>query len=96
LPSWAADRAKASGQRHLIGLGIGLASLPVLTAVSSPRRWERAADRYSPELPGDKSAYEVAFPRLARMNLTDLDPPRLRYLPLFAHPTPSECLAAAA
>jgi Zn-dependent protease with chaperone function len=70
----------------LIGLGIGLTSLPAVTAVS--RRWERAADRYSLELTGDRAAYETTFRRLARTNLTDLDPPRLLYLLLFTHPTP--------
>lgn len=78
----------------LIGLGIGLTSLPAITAVS--RRWERAADRYSLELTGDRAAYETAFRRLARTNLADLDPPRLLYLLLFTHPTPPERLAAAA
>jgi STE24 endopeptidase len=78
----------------LIGLGIGLTSLPALTAIS--RRWERAADRYSLELTGDRAAYETAFRRLAQTNLTDLDPPRLLYLLLFTHPTPPERLAAAA
>jgi Zn-dependent protease with chaperone function len=78
----------------LIGLGIGLASVPPLTAVS--RRWERAADDYSLELTGDRTAYEAVFRRLARMNLVDLDPPRLLYLLLFTHPTPPERLAAAA
>jgi STE24 endopeptidase len=78
----------------LIGLGIGLTSVPALTAVS--RRWERAADRYSLELTGDRGAYESAFRRLARINITDLDPPRLLYLLLLTHPTPPERLAAAA
>jgi STE24 endopeptidase len=78
----------------LIGLGIGLTSVPALTAIS--RRWERAADRYSLELTGDQAAYETAFRRLAQTNLTDLDPPRLLYLLLFTHPTPPERLAAAA
>jgi STE24 endopeptidase len=77
----------------LIGLGVGLISLPAVTALS--RRWERAADRYSLELTGDRAAYETAFRRLARTNLTDLDPPRLLYLLLFTHPTPPERLAAA-
>jgi STE24 endopeptidase len=76
----------------LIGLGIALASLPALTAVS--RRWERAADRYSLELTGDRAAYATVFRRLAQTNLTDLDPPRLLYLLLFTHPTPPERLAA--
>jgi STE24 endopeptidase len=78
----------------LIGLGIGLTSLPALTAIS--RRWERAADRYSLELTGDQAAYATAFRRLAQTNLNDLDPPRLLYLLLFTHPTPPERLAAAA
>jgi STE24 endopeptidase len=77
----------------LIGLGIGLTSLPSLTGIS--RRWERAADRYSLELTGDRAAYATVFRRLAQTNLTDLDPPRLLYLLLFTHPTPPERLAAA-
>lgn len=77
----------------LIGLGLGLVGLPLLTARS--RSWERAADRFSLQLTGDRAAYEAAFRRLARTNLTDLDPPRLLYLLLFTHPTPSERLAAA-
>jgi STE24 endopeptidase len=77
----------------LIGLAIGLASLPALTAVS--RRWERAADRYSLELTGDRAAHATAFRRLAQTNLTDLDPPRPLYLLLFTHPTPPERLEAA-
>jgi len=59
------------------------------------RRAPRAADRFSLELTGDRSAYEAAFGRLARTNLTDLDPPRLLYLLLCTHPTPPERLAAA-
>jgi STE24 endopeptidase len=77
----------------LIGLGIGLTSLPAVTGIS--RRWERAADRYSLELTGDRAAYETVFRRLAQTNLADLDPPRLLYLLLFTHPTPPERLAAA-
>jgi STE24 endopeptidase len=77
----------------LLGLGLSLASLPALTFLS--RRWERAADRYSLDLTGDRAAYESAFRRLARANLSDLDPPRLLYLLLFTHPTPPERLAAA-
>jgi Zn-dependent protease with chaperone function len=43
----------------LIGLGLQFAAAPALTAVS--RRWERAADRCSLELTGDRAAYETAF-----------------------------------
>jgi STE24 endopeptidase len=77
----------------LLGLGLSLATLPAQTSVS--RRWERVADRYSLQLTGDRTAYESAFRRLARANLSDLDPPRLLYLLLFTHPTPPERLAAA-
>jgi len=77
----------------LLGLAFSLSSLPALTAVS--RRWERQADRYSLELTGDDAAYVAAFRRLARTNLSDLDPPRLLYLLLFTHPTPPERLGAA-
>jgi STE24 endopeptidase len=96
---WALLGTRVADPHHvplvlLIGLGIGLTSLPALTAVS--RSWERAADRYSLELTGDRGAYEAAFRRLARLNLTDLDPPRLLYLLLFTHPTPPERLAAVA
>jgi STE24 endopeptidase len=76
----------------LLGLAFSLSSLPALTAVS--RRWERQADRYSLELTGDHAAYATTFRRLARTNLSDLDPPRLIYLLLFTHPTPPERLAA--
>jgi STE24 endopeptidase len=76
----------------LLGLAFSLSSLPALAAVS--RRWERQADRYSLELTGDHAAYATTFRRLARTNLSDLDPPRLLYLLLFTHPTPPERLAA--
>jgi STE24 endopeptidase len=77
----------------LIGLGLGLVALPFLSGRS--RSWERTADRFSLELTGDRAAYESAFQRLARTNLSDLDPPRLLYLLLFTHPTPPERMAAA-
>src|SRR5439155_26713512 len=76
----------------LLGLAFSFSSLPALTAVS--RRWERQADRYSLEPTGDHAAYATTFRRLARTNLSDLDPPRLLYLLLFTHPTPPERLAA--
>jgi STE24 endopeptidase len=77
----------------LIGLGLGLAPAPAFAALS--RRWERAADRYSLELTNDRAAYRAVFLRLARTNLSDLDPPPLLYLLLFTHPTPPDRLVAA-
>jgi STE24 endopeptidase len=76
----------------LLVFALGLAALPLLTAVS--RRWERSADHYALELTNEPAAYERVFRRLAATNLSDLDPPRLVYALLFTHPTPPERLAA--
>jgi STE24 endopeptidase len=77
----------------LLFTGLELVGMPALAAVS--RRWERAADRCSLELTGDREAFVRAHTALARKNLSDLDPPRLAYLMLFSHPTPPERLALA-
>ena len=77
----------------LLFLALELAGLPLLSWTS--RRWERAADRYSLGLTGDREAFIRAHVALARSNLSDLDPPRLVYLLLFTHPTPSERLTLA-
>jgi predicted Zn-dependent protease len=44
----------------------------------------------------DPGAFEQAFRRMAKANLSDLDPPRLVYTFVFTHPTPVERLAAVA
>mgnify|MGYP003701350959 CR=1 FL=1 len=67
---------------------VGLAPAAALS-----RHWERQADRCSLELTGDLESFERAHIELARKNLSDLSPPRLVYLLLFSHPTPSERLA---
>ena len=73
----------------------------VLTVVMGPagnalsRRWERNADCFALGLTQDRAAYEQAFRRLAATNLSDLDPPKLVYVLMFTHPTPSQRLAAA-
>jgi Zn-dependent protease with chaperone function len=77
----------------LVFVGLELAGMPFFAAIS--RRWERAADRWSLELTGDRDAFAGAHVALARKNLSDLDPPRLAYLMLFTHPTPPERLALA-
>jgi STE24 endopeptidase len=77
----------------LIVTGIEIAGLPVISWIS--RRWERAAERCSLELTGDRDAFSRAHVSLARKNLSDLDPPRLAYLMLFTHPTPPERLSLA-
>jgi STE24 endopeptidase len=71
-----------------------VATLPLTAAFS--RRLERRADRFALDLTHDPAAFESAFRRLARANLSDLDPPRLVYALLFTHPTPVERIAAAA
>lgn len=95
---WAVLGTKAADPRlipaiMLLGLALGLAALPLLTAAS--RGWERRADRFALALTGDRGAYRSVFLRLARTNLSDLDPPRLLYVLLFTHPTPPERIAAA-
>jgi STE24 endopeptidase len=70
-----------------------LVSLPLTAAFS--RRLERRADRFALELTDDPAAFEAAFRRIARANLSDLDPPRLAYAFVFTHPTPAERMAAA-
>lgn len=77
----------------LLFTGVELAALPLLSWLS--RRWERAADRCSLELTGDRDAFVRAHVSLARKNLSDLDPPRLAYVMLFSHPTPPERIALA-
>jgi STE24 endopeptidase len=77
----------------LLFTGVEVVSLPAIAAIS--RRWERAADRCSLELTGDRDAFVRAHVSLARKNLSDLDPPRLAYLMFFTHPTPPERLALA-
>jgi Zn-dependent protease with chaperone function len=70
-----------------------IAALPFETWLS--RRWERQADRFALELTHDGAALEGMHRRLALANLADLDPPRLLYVLLFTHPTPTERIAAA-
>jgi STE24 endopeptidase len=69
-----------------------LAFLPLTAAFS--RRLERHADRFALELTRDAGAFEAAFRRMARANLSDLDPPPLIYAFMFTHPTPAERIAA--
>jgi STE24 endopeptidase len=71
-----------------------LATLPFSAAFS--RRLERQADRFALEMIHDPGAFEKAFRRMAKANLSDLDPPRLVYTFGFTHPTPVERLAAVA
>jgi STE24 endopeptidase len=77
----------------LLGIAGQLAVLPAASALL--RRFERAADRFSLELTGDRAAYEGLHHDLATANLSDLRPPKWLYYWVFTHPTPPERLADA-
>jgi STE24 endopeptidase len=77
----------------LLGLVGQLALLPAASALL--RRFERAADRFSLELTGDRVAYEALHHDLATTNLSDLRPPKWLYYWMFSHPTPPERLSDA-
>jgi STE24 endopeptidase len=77
----------------LIANGLELIGAPLGSAIS--RRWERAADRVSLVLTGDRASYVAVHRGLATQNLADLDPPRFLYYVFFSHPTPPERLLAA-
>lgn len=93
LVLWAALGRLAPGDlpdAALLAVGFEVVLLPLLNALS--RRYEREADRFAIELAGCATFGET-MRELSRRNLSDLDPPRLAYLLLFSHPTPSERLA---
>lgn len=75
----------------LLALGLELGALPFAAALS--RRFERAADRFSLDLTGDRAAFAALHRRLALANLVDLRPPRWLYYWCASHPTPSERLS---
>jgi STE24 endopeptidase len=77
----------------LLGIAGQLAVLPAASALL--RRFERAADRFSLQLTGDRAAYEALHHDLATTNLSDLQPPKWLYYWMFSHPTPPERLSDA-
>jgi len=77
---------------QLVAALLDIVARPALAALS--RRFERAADRFSLELTGDREAYHALHHDLAVANLSELQPPRWLYYWRFTHPTPSERLAA--
>ena len=93
LLAWPLDPTPRHVPLLLFAIGmLELAGVPLFAAFS--RRLERRADRFAVELTRDPAAFEAAFRRLARANLSDLDPPRLAYALIFTHPTPPERIAA--
>jgi STE24 endopeptidase len=78
----------------LVAAAAGFVSDPFGMAVS--RRWERAADRASIELTGDREGFAEMERNLSIANLSELDPSRPAYLFTFSHPAPAERIAGAA
>ena len=94
LVAWPLDPSPRHLPLLLLVWGIlEMVALPFTAAFS--RRLEREADRFALEVTHNPGAFELAFRRMAKANLSDLDPPRLVYAFLFTHPTPVERLAAA-
>jgi STE24 endopeptidase len=89
--AWPQPEPADTAATALLGLGLELAAMPFLAALS--RALERSADRFSLALTGDRAAYRRLHRRLALANLADLDPPRWLYAWLFTHPTAPERLA---
>jgi STE24 endopeptidase len=77
----------------LVAAAAGLVTDPLGMAVS--RRWERAADRASIELVGDRHGFAEMERNLSISNLSELDPAPLAYLFSFSHPAPPERIEAA-
>ncbi|MFF4813963.1 M48 family metalloprotease [Kitasatospora sp. NPDC001309] len=72
---------------------IGALSGPVQSAVS--RRIEARADRHALELTGDAEQFVAMQRRLAVVNVSDVDPPRLLELLFATHPSATRRIAAA-
>ncbi|MFD7447501.1 M48 family metalloprotease [Kitasatospora sp. NPDC059827] len=72
---------------------IGALSGPVQCAVS--RRIEARADRHALELTGDAEQFVAMQRRLAVVNVSDVDPPRLLELLFATHPSATRRIAAA-
>lgn len=66
---------------------------PLQNAIS--RVFERQCDRYALVRTGSREAYRSAFQKLARLNKSDPNPPRLEVLLFHSHPPIAERLALA-
>lgn len=101
LTSRLAERAGADGPQDPRVLGLVLAAIAVLSFLSSPaqtlvsRRIEARADVHSLDLTGDVETFVETEKRLARTNLSDLDPHPLVYALFFTHPTAPQRIALA-
>ncbi|MFJ4187145.1 M48 family metalloprotease [Kitasatospora sp. NPDC089509] len=91
----AADAADPRALPLLAALAalIGALSGPVQCAVS--RRIEARADRHALELTGDAEQFVAMQRRLAVVNVSDVDPPRVLELLFATHPSATRRIAAA-
>jgi len=101
LTSGLVARAGADGAHDPRVLGLVLFAVAALSFLSAPaqtlvsRRVEARADVHSLDLTGDVATFVEAEKRLARTNLSDLDPHPLVYALFFTHPTAPERIALA-
>jgi STE24 endopeptidase len=95
------QRAGADGAADPRVLGLVLFAIAAATFVSSPlqtlvsRRIEARADVHSLDLTGDVESFVASEQKLARTNLSDLDPHPLVYALFFTHPSTPERIALA-
>jgi STE24 endopeptidase len=98
-PLLARSGATGAGDPRVVPLLLALVAVgsllvgPLSNAVS--RRVELRADVHALELTGDPATFIDAQKRLARTNLSDLDPNRLAFLLFATHPSTTQRLALA-
>ncbi|MEV7771015.1 M48 family metallopeptidase [Kitasatospora sp. NPDC086791] len=103
LGSWQPllDAAGATGPADPRALPLLVALAALLGALSGPaqcavsRRIEARADRHALELTGDAEQFVAMQRRLALVNVSDVDPPRLLELLFATHPSATRRIAAA-
>jgi STE24 endopeptidase len=94
-------RANADGLHDPRVLGLVLFVIAAATFLTSPlqslvsRRIEARADVHSLDLTGEVDVFVASEQRLARTNLSDLDPPPLIYVWFYSHPSAPERIALA-
>ena len=75
----------------ILGLGFSLPAMPFANAVS--RRMEWQADRFAARIDHNNQAGITVYYKLARLNISDMDPPRWAQILFGTHPTPRERIA---
>ncbi len=73
---------------------LGVLAVPIANAVS--RAMERAADDFALATTGNATAFIDAMQRLGDLNLAEKDPPRVKEILLYSHPSVARRIARAA